>query len=332
MRLGGNAAYLVEVKSRSELKQAVDWAEEKTLPIIAIGSGSNIVWKDEGFDGLVIVNKIMGFEDYADDARSHYITVGAGENWDSVVARSVELGLSGIEALSLIPGTAGATPVQNVGAYGQEVAQTLTSVEVYDRKTKRFTNIPSEACGFAYRESKFQSEYRDRFIISGVTFHLMAENPSAPYYMAVQQWLDSHGHTSATPSLIRQAVVEIRSAKLPNPAKVANCGSFFANPIISSSQLVELRANHPTLPCWPLDDGSAKLPAAWLLEQSGLKDYHDPETGMATWPTQPLVIVNENASSTTDVLAFKAKIVAAVQQKFGITLNQEPELLPTTSP
>lgn len=329
MRLGGVASYLCEVTSRSELKEAVAWAGEHQKPFLVIGSGSNIVWRDEGFDGLIIVNKIMRYEVYAEDARSHYVTVGAGENWDSVVERTVQAGLTGIEALSLIPGTAGATPVQNVGAYGQDVSQTIMAVEVYDRTTSQFTNIPSEACGFAYRKSKFQDEYRDRFIISAVTFHLRAGNPEPPYYGAVQQYLDSTGHTGITsPQKIREAVIAIRTAKLPDPATIANCGSFFANPIVQSGELIQLRADHPDVPCWPLDDGSAKIPAAWLLEQVGFKDYHDEATGMATWPTQPLVLVNENARSTADLLAFKAKLVEAVRAKFAITLTQEPELLP----
>lgn len=328
MRLGGVAAYLAEVATRAELREAVMWAKEQATPLLVIGGGSNIVWRDEGFNGLVIVNKILGYDDYPENARSHYLTIGAGEEWDGVVARSVAAGLTGIEALSLIPGTAGATPVQNVGAYGQEIANTLMSVEVYDRQTDQFTNIPNEACGFGYRNSKFKTEYRDRYIISAITLHLQAANPEPPYYGAVQQYLDEHTIQVITPLMLRDAVIAIRQAKLPDPKKVANNGSFFANPIISNSELIELRAAHPTLPCWPLEDGRAKIPAAWLIEQAGFKDFHDEETGMATWATQPLVLVNEHAKTTADLLKFKTKVTEAVQTKFGITLTQEPELLP----
>ncbi len=329
MRLGGVASFLVEVTSRNELKEAVAWADAQQKPLVVIGTGSNIIWRDEGFDGLVIVNKIMRYEDFAEDARSHYVTVGAGENWDSVVDRTVQAGLTGIEALSLVPGTAGATPVQNVGAYGQDVSQTIMSVEVFDRTTGQFTNVPSEACGFAYRKSKFQDEYRDRFIISAVTFHLRAGNPEGPFYGAVQQHLDSNGFIgTVSPQVLRNAVIAIRRAKLPDPREVANCGSFFANPIVSNSELVELRANFPEVPCWPLEDGGAKIPAAWLVEQAGFKDYHDEATGMATWAKQPLVVVNERARTTTDLLVFRQKLIDAVQAKFAITLTQEPELLP----
>lgn len=329
MRLGGNARYLLEVHSRDELKEAISWANEHGVAIIVIGGGSNIVWQDSGFEGLVLVNRIGGYEDYAESPENHFVTVGAGEPWDSVVARTVATGLTGIEALSLIPGTAGATPVQNVGAYGQEIAQALVSIEAYDTTTGKLTNIPAEACGFSYRHSKFQTEYRGRFYITAITLSLIAGNPYPPYYGAVEQYLAEHPvNEPVTPQVIRDAVIAIRQAKLPDPAKVANNGSFFANPIVDSAKLVNLQSDFPTMPSWPLGDGSAKIPAAWLVEQAGFKDYHDPETGMATWATQPLVLVNEHAKNTADLLAFKAKIVATIQQKFGITLAQEPELLP----
>lgn len=332
MRLGGITDYLVIVQTRSELKEAFLWAKERALPMIVIGEGSNIVWRDEGFRGLVIVNRITGYEDYAEDEVSHYVTVGAGEPWDSVVARTVASGLTGIEALSLIPGTAGATPVQNVGAYGQEVSDTISSVEVFDTTTGSLTNIPSEACGFGYRSSNFQTEYLGRFFITAVTFHLMRQNPEPPFYSAVEQHLKEHTNVGiVTPAVIREAVIAIRTAKLPDPAKVANNGSFFANPVIGSGQLVELRADYPDMPCWPLEGGSAKIPAAWLVEQAGYKDFHDQTTGMGTWPTQPLVLINEHAVHTADLIQFRDEIIAAVNTKFGIVLKQEPELLPTVN-
>lgn len=329
MRLGGNAANFVEVTSRSELKEAVSWAKQSKMPIIVIGGGSNIIWRDEGFEGLVIANQIMGYDDYSEDARSHYVTVGAGEPWDSVVERTVNAGLTGIECLSLIPGTAGATPIQNVGAYGQEISSVLTSLEVYDLETDSFINLPNESCGFEYRKSKFQTDYRGKYIITAITLHLQSENPKPPFYEPVQKYLDDQNNSSlVTPPAIRGAVISIRQSKLPNPIEVANCGSFFANPIISTIDLNKLRQDYPTLPCWPLEDGRVKIPAAWLIEQAGFKDFHDEATGMATWAKQPLVLVNENAKSTADLLTFRQKLVETVQSKFNITLDQEPELLP----
>jgi UDP-N-acetylmuramate dehydrogenase len=329
MRLGGQAAYLTEIHTRDELKEAVQWAQDQAVPLLVIGGGSNIVWRDEGFPGLVAVNRILGYEDYVETADSHYLTVGAGEIWDSVVARSVAAGLTGIEALSLIPGTAGATPVQNVGAYGQEISQVLSSVEVYDTTTGKLTNVPSEACGFGYRKSLFQREYRGRFYITAITLHLMVANPYPPFYGAVEQYLAQNPVSGpVTPRVLRDAVVAIRQAKLPDPAVVANTGSFFGNPIVSAEHFATLRDQYGSMPSWHQDDGTVKIPAAWLLEQAGYKNLHDPITGMATWSTQPLVLVNEHARSTADLLAFRDQIVAAVQAKFEITLQQEPELLP----
>lgn len=329
MRLGGIADFLVEIHGRDELKEAFEWAKAKNLPLIMIGGGSNIFWQDAGFHGLVMVNKIMGFTDDAEDAENHYVTIGAGENWDSVVARTVVAGLTGIEALSLIPGTTGATPVQNVGAYGQDISQTLMTVEVFDCQTGQLATLPNDACGFGYRTSKFKGEFRGRYLITGITLHLRVGNPLPPYYGAVQTYLEANPTDQAiTPAVIREAVIAIRSAKLPDVATIANNGSFFANPVISEDALVELRTRIPTMPYWPLDGGGAKIPAAWLIEQAGFKDYHDQQTGMATWPKQPLVLINESAKTTSQLLAFRDKITDTVKQKFGITLTQEPELLP----
>jgi UDP-N-acetylmuramate dehydrogenase len=327
MGLGGSAAYLVEVTKRSEVPAAVAWAAQRQLPTMMIGGGSNIVWRDEGFPGLVIINRIPGYEVLEEDETNRYLTIGSGENWDSVVVRSVEAGLTGIEALSLVPGTAGGTPVQNVGAYGQEISDTLVSVEAFDTQTNQLLNLPASDCGFGYRTSRFKTTDRGRFYITALTLHLTKGNPEPPFYSSVQKYFDEHQITEYTPAALRQAVVAIRTAKLPDPAVVHNAGSFFANPIISADQLVNLSAQFENLPHWPLEDGGGKLSAAWLVEQAGFKDYHD-QTGMATWPTQSLVFINEHARTTADLLAFKQKVVDAVQERFGITLQQEPELLP----
>jgi len=328
MRLGGTARYLVDITSRTELQEAAQWAEAQGLPLIMIGDGSNIVWKDEGFQGVVLINKIMRFESFDEDGRNVYITAGAGENWDSVVAHTATDGLTGIEALSLIPGTAGATPVQNVGAYGQEIATTLTTVEAYDRQATTFVTIPAMDCGFGYRTSRFKTTDKGRFLISAITLHLMRGLPEPPFYQSVAEYLHNHAIDRPTPQNIRDAVISIRSAKLPDPKLVANNGSFFANPVISEETLAQLQGKYPDIPHWAADRGYVKLPAAWLIDQAGFKDYHDEATGMATWHAQALVFVNEHAKSTTDLLTFRQKILDAVQAKFNITLVQEPELLP----
>lgn len=328
MRLGGQATYLCEVSSRQEVEEALAWAAEHHLPSLMIGGGSNIIWRDEGFNGLIIVNKIMRFEVQQEDDLNYYITVGAGENWDNVVARTAEQGLTGIEALSLIPGTAGATPVQNVGAYGQEIAQTLATLEAYDAQSKQFVTLLGIDCNFGYRTSRFKTTDRGRFFITAITLHLTKGTMQPPFYGALQSYLEEHGITDYAPASIRQAVIAIRSSKLPDPAHVANNGSFFANPIIPQEAFEQLRGFYENIPHWPTEDGRVKIPAAWLVEQAGFKDFHDPETGMATWQKQPLVLVNERARSTAQLLKFRQKIIDAVKTKFNITLEQEPELLP----
>lgn len=329
MRLGGPAAHLAEIHDRNELQEALAWASTQNLPVIMIGGGSNIFWRDEGFPGLVLVNKIMGYDLFEEDEQNVYVTIGAGENWDSIVARTVEAGLTGIEALSLVPGSSGATPIQNVGAYGQEISQTLTTLEAYDLQAKSLVNLAGMDCGFGYRTSRFKATDRGRFFITSITLHLTRGTLQPPFYPALQQYLTDNHVTEITPQAIRQAVIAIRSAKLPDPASVANNGSFFANPVISQGQLVQIQADSGlTVPHWPTQEGLIKIAAAWLVEQAGFKDFHDPETGMATWPTQSLVLVNEGAHSTADLLKFKQKIVDAVQAKFGVTLEQEPEILP----
>jgi UDP-N-acetylmuramate dehydrogenase len=327
MGLGGPARFLSEITTGEELTEALSWARERNLPVLMIGGGSNTFWSDDGFPGLVLVNRIMGF-DVAETGAGAEVTIAAGEVWDSAVERCVEAGLTGIEALSLIPGSTGGTPVQNVGAYGQEISETLVHVEAYDTKAGKFVTIPGAECGFSYRDSRFKTgPDRGRFLITGIKLRLRKGNPEPPFYASVRKYFEEHGVQEYTPDALRQAVIAIRTAKLPDPAKVRNNGSFFANPIVSEDKFLELRDKYPGVPNWD-SGGRIKLSAAWLIEQAGFKDFHDKETGISTWPRQPLVLVNEHARSTADLLAFKNKIVVAVQDKFGVTLVQEPELLP----
>lgn len=328
MRLGGTAAYAVEVSSRIELEEALAWAKQQNLPTMMIGDGSNIVWRDEGFPGLLLINKIMRFEEVTEDNENYYVTIGAGENWDQVVARTVTNGACELAYLSLIPGTAGATPVQNVGAYGQEIANVLVSVEAYDTQTGSFVSIPGFECDFGYRSSRFKTTDRGRFFITAITLHLSQAPPTPPFYQALERYFTEHTITTYTPQVIRDAVIAIRQSKLPDPALVANNGSFFANPLVDEGTLAQIQANYPDIPHWPAANGQVKLPAAWLVEHAGFKDFHDAETGMGTWPTQSLVLVNEHAERTAQLLQFKQKITDAVYQKFEIKLQQEPELLP----
>lgn len=327
MRLGGTAAFLTDVNSRSEIAEAVKWAEDRSLPMIMIGGGSNIIWNDDGYPGLVMVNKIPGFTTFDMDAQTVYVTAGAGENWDSVVARTVEMGLTGVEQLSLIPGSAGATPIQNVGAYGREMSEVMTTIEAFDITTHQFVTLRASECDFGYRTSRFKTVDKGRFLISSVTFMCQRENPQPPFYDSVKTYFAEHNITDFTPQALRDAVISIRSSKLPDPAVVANNGSFFANPIISADQLHRLQETYENIPFWQQEPGKVKVPAGWLIEQVGLKGYKDVETGMATWGKQALVLVNENAQHTSDLIRFRDKIIDAVNAKFGITLQQEPELI-----
>lgn len=326
MRLGGQARYLVELSDVTQLPELLVWAAQASLPVIMIGSGSNIIWKDEGFDGLVIVNTIREFK-MAEDGKNTLITIGAGEQWDSVVERCSAAGMNGIAELSLIPGTAGATPVQNVGAYGREISDVLVSVEAYDTQTKTFVTLENTACNFGYRTSRFKTTDVGRFFITAITLQLSQSKPQPPYYRVVADYFAEHAIQNPTVHDIRRAVIAIRRAKLPDPKEVANNGSFFANPIVSSQQFAALPRTND-MPHWVQEDGTIKLSAAWLITASGFADYHDSATGMATWPKQPLVFVNESAKTTQDLLQFKQKITDTVKTSFGIDLHQEPELLP----
>ena len=327
MRLGGKAAHLADINTKEEVAEAVGWAQHQNLSVIMIGDGSNIVWGDEGWPGLVMVNKIMDFRMFDEDKSSVFVTIGSGEHWDSVVERTVAEGLHGIEALSLIPGTAGATPVQNVGAYGQEISETLVSLEAYDKDKNEFVTLKNVECGFAYRSSRFKTTDKSRFFIVSITLKLTRANPEPPFYESVQTYFDQKGLREYSPQTLRDAVMAIRSSKLPNPDVVANNGSFFTNPSIEKEEFEKLRKQYPSLSGSETKDGKIKLSAAELIELAGFKDMHDQETGMATWPKQALVLINEHAKNTADLLKFKQKIVQAVDKIFGVTLVQEPEMI-----
>lgn len=327
MRLGGQARYFAKASSRDDLAELHAWATKKNVSLIVIGEGSNILWSDEGYDGLVVVNKIKGFTLEKVDDQTALFTIGAGEDWDKVVERTVAKGYSGIEQLSLIPGTTGATPVQNVGAYGREIKDVLVSVEAFDTTTGSFVTIPNEDCDFAYRDSRFKSHDRGRFLIASITLRLTTDAPHPPFYFSVKDYLEKQGITQPTANDVRDAVVSVRTKKLPDPDVVANNGSFFGNPIIPHKQFSGLQKDYPDIVSWPVGHEQVKLSAAWLIEHAGFKDYHDKQTGMATWDKQPLVLINESAKTTADALHFRDTIIHAVEQKFGITLQQEPELI-----
>lgn len=321
MRLGGNARYLCEVKSEQDLINVLDFAKLNSLKFKVIGEGSNLIWPDHGFDGLVIVNKVEHFE-----VNDSLVTIGAGEDWDRAVERTAEAGLSGIEFLSLIPGTSGATPVQNVGAYGREISDVLVKLKAYDVEFGSFVELSNLECQFGYRSSRFNKQDSGRYIIVSITLQLIKENPTPPFYESLQRYFEEKNIFDYTPKVVREAVIAVRTAKLPDPDYIANNGSFFSNPIVESEIFNSLKLKYAEIVGWAVKDG-VKISSAWLIEKAGFKDFHDPDTGMATWAKQPLVLVNENAKTTDDLIKFRDKIISAVNEMFEIKLEQEPELV-----
>lgn len=328
MRLGGQAKYLAEAHSENDVKKLADWALKRDLTIIMIGQGSNIFWRDEGFSGLVIVNQIKGRDILAKNDSQVTVRIGAGEGWDEIVAWSVRKKWSGIELLSLIPGRIGGAPVQNIGAYGGEISKTLIELTAFDTQLHKFVIIKNKACGFGYRTSRFKTSDKGRFLITSITLLLGKQQPKPPFYESLDSYFKKNRITKFDLDEVRQAVIAVRNSKLPDPAKVANNGSFFTNPIVEAKQFTDLKKRYPDIKAWELAGGKVKISAGWMLEKAGFKGIHDEQTGMATWPAQALVLVNENAKNTGDLLTFKQKIESKVYKMFGLILHQEPELLP----
>lgn len=322
MRLGGNARFMTEVRSENELIEVYKNAKSQNLPIFILGGGSNVVARDEGFGGIVVRIRIPGFEVITDDLHSTTIKLGAGEDWDSVVKRTVDMRLSGIETMSAIPGTVGGAPVQNVGAYGQEIADTLLSLTAYDSQTDQIVILNNSDCGFSYRHSIFRGEAIGRYVITSVTLKLSKNLPQPPFYDALQKYLDNHGTTIFTHQVIRDAVIAIRADKLPDPAKLPNTGSFFKNTIIESWQLNDLKAIDPNVPAYDMGDGHFKIPSGWLIENSGLKGalLH----GMRVHDKNCLVLINESAGSYGDLASARDEIIGKVRDKYRLLIQQEP--------
>lgn len=329
MRLGGSARYFVDVESVEEIDTVVRMAVEQHAPMYILGGGSNTVVTDEGFDGIVMRNRLMGFEIAHDETFTTTIRVGAGEDWDETVKKTVDMNLTGVEALSGIPGTVGAAPVQNIGAYGQEVADTITSVEAYDTTTQRTVTLSPEDCQFSYRHSIFRGEAYERYIITAVHVQLRKAAPEPPFYAALQKYFDEHGVTEFSPQVIREGVLAIRFDKLPDPATHPNSGSFFKNAIIEDWQYAALQQKYPDAPSYAMPGDRHKIPTGWLIEQCGFKGklLH----GIRVHDKNALVLINESAERYADLKAAAQEIIDSVAQTFQITIEQEPLLLATPS-
>jgi UDP-N-acetylmuramate dehydrogenase len=322
MKLGGKARFLTEARTPDDIQKVYQNAKAQKLPIFILGGGSNVIVKDEGFNGIVIRIRISGFKVISDDINNTTIKIGAGEIWDSVVKRTVDMGLSGIETMSAIPGTAGATPVQNVGAYNQEIADTLQSLEAYDSETDTFVTLQRDDCGFAYRDSIFRSKSSGRYVITSITIKLSKNQPAPPFYDSLQKYLDEHGIKIFTVETIRNAVIEIRKEKLPDPNIMPNSGSFFKNAIVEKWQVDDLSNQYLDVPVYDLGDGKYKIPTGWLIEKAGLKGILT--HGMRIYDRNALVLVNESAKSYNDLAAARDEIIGKIRDKFRIQIQQEP--------
>ena len=322
MRMGGPARFMAPVSTPEEVASLYRNAKQQNVPVFVLGGGSNVIARDEGFNGVVLFNRIKGFEVLSDDKSFVLIRVGAGEIWDEVVARTVDMGLSGIEALSAIPGTAGAAPVQNIGAYGQEVADTLVSVEVYDSHQDKMTTLTLEMCQLSYRYSIFRGDEAGRYCITAITLKLYHAAPKPPFYAALQQYFDNNHITIYTSAIIREAVTAIRTDKLPDPAQRPNAGSFFKNAIIEKWQYDDLKEQFPDMPSYDMPEEKFKIPTGWLIDQAGFRGQllH----GMRVHDKNALVLINESASGYADLAQARAEIIQGVYDMFHITIEQEP--------
>lgn len=322
MKLGGTARFMTDIHSVDELSQVVSRASEQNIPIFVLGGGSNTIVRDEGFAGLVLRNRIMGYEIIEDTSSYTTLRVGAGEEWDSVVKRAVDANLSGIEALSAIPGTAGAAPVQNIGAYGQEVADVLASVEAYDLISRQIVTLTPEECAFSYRSSIFRTTAAGQYIITHIVLRLEKTAPAPPFYRALEEYFTAKNITIFTVQIVRDAVMSIRKDKLPDPAGQPNSGSFFKNAVIDDWLYQELIREYPDMPSYSMPDKQLKIPTGWLIEKVGLKGQllH----GMRVHDKNTLVLINESATSYADLAAARDEIRGRVRDTFRILIEQEP--------
>lgn len=325
MRLGGPARFVIDIDSIDDIRSAYEFAKQHNLPAMVMGQGSNIVGRDDGYDGVILLNKLKGIAIISEDDQHADVRAASGEILDDLCAFSVEQNLSGIEMMSAIPGTVGAAPVQNSGAYGQDTSNTLTHIEVYDRETDELKTLPirsTDEFKFAYRHSVFNSEDQGRYFILAVIFRLNKAKSQPPFFSSLQKYLDEHGITDYTPTNLRNAVVNIRAVKLPDPADVPSAGSFFKNIILTETEEEDFEQKYPGAPIF-LVNGEITLASGWLLEQCGLKGKTF--NGMTVHDQAALILKNTGAKSYQDLSEARAKIRAEVKAKFGFDLAQEPE-------
>jgi UDP-N-acetylmuramate dehydrogenase len=321
-RVPARATRYVELREAGALPELLARRELKSMPLLALGEGSNLLFTRD-FDGLVLHVATSGLNLLKDGTIAR-VRVAAGEHWDSFVRWSLEQGFAGLENLTLIPGTVGAAPIQNIGAYGVEVREFVAAVEAWDVKREEFVQLDNAACGFGYRDSVFKRE-PGRFVITAVDFDLPRQRPLTLDYAGVREELDSMCVKTPQPADVSLAVETLRRRKLPDPAITGNAGSFFKNPVLPAERTDELLRAHPKLPTYQSSDGQTKISAAWLIEACGFKGVRDGDVGVSD--KHSLVLVNYGHATGAQVWQLAVRIRDAVSARFGVTLEPEPIIL-----
>lgn len=324
-RMGPPARYFCVVKTLDELKEGFNFAKARNLPVFILGSGSNIVMgQQDVFEVVVLKMELPGFKVIEENDSKVLIKIGAGENWDEVVKRSVEMNLWGVEAMSWIPGTAGATPIQNVGAYGREIADVLVCLEAYEIATGKTLIFSNRECKFSYRDSAFKNELKDKFVITSITLELSKHPGQVPDYPGVKKYFEERG--IGTPGLqeIRQAIIDIRNVKLPDPKEIASVGSFFKNPIVTKEQYEHLKEKYPNIVAFALESGEYKIGAGWMLETLGLKGKQF--GSLQFYQNNALVVVNKDNAIFKELQTLVAQTKTKAREAFEIDLEMEPIL------
>ena len=313
------AKFFTTVETLDELKAALLAAKEKQLPVFILGGGSNILLTRD-IDGLVIKLEIKGINLVKEDGDQLWVEVGAGEMWHELVLHCIAQDWAGLENLSLIPGTVGASPMQNIGAYGVEIKDVFDSLMAMNRETLELQSFDAEACRFGYRESVFKQTFKDQFVITSVTFRLSKTPNFHLEYGAIREVLAANGIDQPSIRAISDAVIQIRQSKLPDPKEIGNAGSFFKNPTIPNAQFDALKASYPSIPGYPSTEG-VKVAAGWLIEQTGWKDKRIGEVGVHA--KQALVLVNYGGGTGEEIKKLSEQIQASVYDKFGVQLQAE---------
>lgn len=323
MGVAANVRYFAEVNSIEEVKAAITFSRNEHLPMYFLGGGSNVLFIDD-YDGLLVLMNIKGKEIMEENDEKVLLKVGAGENWHELVMYCVEEGWGGIENLSLIPGSVGAAPIQNIGAYGVELDQVFVSLEAIEISSGNRKTFSKEECRFGYRDSIFKNELKGKYVITSVVIELKKNPEINTSYRALSDALSDKHITKPTIQDVSNTVIEIRQSKLPDPEEIGNTGSFFKNPVISKERFEPLHKEYPEIPHYPADE-EIKIPAAWLIDQCGWKGKRFGDAGVHKM--QALVIVNYGNATGTEIWDLAQKIQHSVKETFGIALSPEVNIV-----